>query len=118
MNPIQNDIQKIKKALAEDMERLESISKKWAGAKANKSKAEEMKKVILNIAKSASNKNANNAKEMEAYQSEEYRSHLERMFEAELDFYDLDSQKSVLEKRIDYHRSLLSFEKYFVELTK
>ena len=103
--------------IEETLEKLDMIIEEWAKEKAAKSYSDEMKKVTLNVCKSASNSKTNAGKEREAYNSEDYKKYLWKAFEVDVRFYQLDGRKTTLEKKIDALRSLLSYNKQFQENT-
>lgn len=90
---------------------LDAITGLWAKAKADKNYSDEMKKVSLGIAKSASEAKSESAREREAYASPEYKDYLMKAFRVDCEFYELDANKSKIEKELDAMRSLLSFER-------
>lgn len=99
------------------IEDLDKLTPDWAKAKADKSYSDEMKKVVLNTAKSASDAKTAAEREQEAYTSEEYKKYLWKAFEVDGKFFELDGKKSLFEKELDSMRSLLSFEKNQIDRT-
>ncbi len=93
------------------IESLDKICSLWAKAKADKQYADDMKKVTLNVCKSASNAKSHADREQQAYASTEYKAYLKNAFKVDCEFYELDARKSRIERELDAMRSLLSFEK-------
>lgn len=108
------EVEKVQKQIEADLNALDGISVEWALAKARKARNDELKKVRLNMLKSASSASANIAKEMEAYTHPDYKDFLDVVFESDSEFYKLDAQKNLLERRLDVSRSILSYEKEFI----
>ena len=93
------------------VDRLDDLCVKWSKAKADKNYGDEMKQVTLNLEKAKSSSKTSAGREEEAYRSEAYKNYLYKVFEIDCVYYSLDAQKSLLEKKLDAYRSLLSFEK-------
>lgn len=100
------------------VDQLNEITPKWAKSKANKNYSDEMKKAVLNTVKSASNRKTVSAREEEAYASKEYTEYLWKAFKVDGEFYSLDGKRNLIEKELDAMRTLLSYEKSMINITK
>jgi hypothetical protein len=99
------------------VERLDKLIPLWAKSKADKNYCDEMKQVTLNMEKAKSNAKTNAKREEEAFISEAYTKYLWKTFEIDCNYYSLDGQKGLLEKKLDAMRSALSYEKSITSKT-
>lgn len=105
------DSQLILKEIYDLVERLDVLIPLWAKAKSDKNYCDEMKQVTLNMEKAKSNAKTNAKREEEAFCSESYTKYLWKTFEIDCNYYSLDGQKGLLEKKLDAMRSALAYER-------
>jgi hypothetical protein len=111
------DSTEILKEIYSLVDRLDELCPMWAKRKSDHNYASEMKNVTLNMEKAKSASKTAIGREEEAYRSEAYKNYLYKVFEIDCVYYSLDAQKSLLEKKLDAYRSLLSWEKSMTNKT-
>ena len=112
-----NDTDQIIKDIEDCLHKLDDITLKWGKSRADHEYRKEYKKVVLNLEKTKSDKKSNADRETEAYASESYKKYLWSAFTVDCEYFSLDGQKSLLERRLDSLRSLLSFNKNQINRT-
>lgn len=108
----------IQQKLLSLMESYNLGMEEWATARAEHEKQEEMKKVTLNMLKGKYDVKSEAERERMAYTDPDYKKFMDNLFTVKVNFYLKQAQKDNIEQKIDVYRSLLAFERNFINLTK